>query len=46
MFSPNTGIISAHGLMDYFSGTSKEQGTRYETHCTVVVSIEHTMSTN
>ena len=36
MFSPNTGIISAHGLMDYFSRTSKEQGTEIQTHCTVV----------
>lgn len=36
MFSPNTGIISAHGLMDYFYHTSKEQGAEIQTHCNVV----------
>jgi L-2-hydroxyglutarate oxidase LhgO len=36
LFSPNTGIISAHGLMDYFYRTAKEQGAEVQTHCTVV----------
>ncbi|HUI64354.1 MAG TPA: NAD(P)/FAD-dependent oxidoreductase [Bacteroidota bacterium] len=36
LFSPNTGIISAHGLMDYFYRTAKEGGAEVQTHCTVV----------
>ena len=36
MFSPNTGIISAHGLMDYFYHTAREHGAEIQTHCNVV----------
>ncbi len=36
MFSPNTGIISAHGLMDYYVHAAKEQGAEIQTHCNVV----------
>ncbi len=36
MFSPNTGIISAHGLMDYYYHTAKDQGAEVQTHCNVV----------
>jgi L-2-hydroxyglutarate oxidase LhgO len=36
MFSPNTGIISAHGLMDYYYRTAKDQGAEVQTHCNVV----------
>lgn len=35
MFSPNTGIISAHGLMDFYFRTAKEQGAEIQTHCAV-----------
>jgi len=35
LFSPNTGIISAHALMDFFCRTAKEQGAHVQTHCTV-----------
>ncbi len=36
MFSPNTGIISAHGLMDYYYHTAREHGAEIQTHCNVV----------
>jgi L-2-hydroxyglutarate oxidase LhgO len=36
MFSPNTGIISAHALMDYYCHTAKDQGAEIQTHCNVV----------
>jgi L-2-hydroxyglutarate oxidase LhgO len=36
MFSPNTGIISAHGLMDYYYHAAKDQGAEVQTHCNVV----------
>ena len=36
LLSPSTGIISAHGLMDYFYHTIKSNGAEVQTHCTVV----------
>ncbi len=36
LFSPDTGIISAHGLMDYFSGAAREQGAVIQTRCAVM----------
>ena len=36
ILSPSTGIISAHGLMDFFYRTAKAQGTEVQTHCEVV----------
>jgi L-2-hydroxyglutarate oxidase LhgO len=36
IFSPSTGIISAHGLMDYFYHTAREHGADVLTRCTVV----------
>jgi L-2-hydroxyglutarate oxidase LhgO len=36
MLSPSTGIISAHGLMDYFYHAAKNNGAEVQTHCTVV----------
>jgi L-2-hydroxyglutarate oxidase LhgO len=36
LFSPDTGIISAHGLMDFYYRRAKEQGAEVQTHCTVV----------
>jgi L-2-hydroxyglutarate oxidase LhgO len=36
LFSPDTGIISAHGLMDYFYRTAREHGAEIQTRCTVV----------
>jgi len=36
MFSPTTGIISAHGLMDYFHYAAREQGAVIQTRCEVV----------
>jgi L-2-hydroxyglutarate oxidase LhgO len=36
ILSPDTGIISAHGLMDYFFHTAKEHGAEIQTHCEVV----------
>ena len=36
ILSPSTGIISAHGLMDYFFHTAKAQGAELQTHCEVV----------
>ncbi len=36
MLSPSTGIISAHGLMDYFYHIAKSNGAEIQTHCTVV----------
>lgn len=36
LFSPNTGIISAHGLMDYFHHAAREGGAQIQTRCEVV----------
>ena len=36
LLSPNTGIISAHGLMDYFAHAARDQGAVIQTHCEVV----------
>ena len=36
LFSPDTGIISAHGLMDYYHSAAKDQGAEVQTRCTVV----------
>ena len=36
IFSPSTGIISAHGLMDYFYHAAKEHGAEIQTHCRVI----------
>lgn len=36
IFSPDTGIISAHGLMDYFHHTARENGAEVQSHCEVV----------
>ena len=36
LFSPDTGIISAHALMEYFSRTARERGAVVQTRCTVV----------
>jgi L-2-hydroxyglutarate oxidase LhgO len=36
IFSPSTGIISAHGLMDYFYNKAKERGAELHTRCQVV----------
>jgi L-2-hydroxyglutarate oxidase LhgO len=36
ILSPSTGIISAHGLMDYFYHAIREHGGEVQTHCTVV----------
>ncbi|MBI5474526.1 MAG: NAD(P)/FAD-dependent oxidoreductase [Ignavibacteriae bacterium] len=36
MLSPTTGIISAHGLMDYFYHAAKNNGAEIQMHCTVV----------
>ncbi len=36
LFSPDTGIISAHGLMACFSQRAKEQGAVIQTRCSVV----------
>jgi L-2-hydroxyglutarate oxidase LhgO len=36
LFSPNTGIISAHGLMDFFQHQALEQGVTIQTRCRVV----------
>ena len=35
ILSPSTGIISAHGLMDYFIHTTKERGGEIQTNCRV-----------
>jgi L-2-hydroxyglutarate oxidase LhgO len=35
LFSPRTGIISAHGLMEYFAHAAREQGAILQTRCTV-----------
>ena len=40
LFSPSTGIISAHGLMDYFAHTIREAGGEIQLQCEVV-GIEH-----
>lgn len=36
ILSPSTGIISAHGLMDFFYRKAKAQGTEFVTHTEVV----------
>jgi L-2-hydroxyglutarate oxidase LhgO len=36
IFSPRTGIISAHALMDYYFHTSKNQGATIQCQCEVV----------
>jgi len=36
ILSPSTGIISAHGLMDFFHHTAKEHGAQIQTKCEVV----------
>jgi L-2-hydroxyglutarate oxidase LhgO len=36
IFSPTTGIISAHGLMDYYYHTARNNGAEVQTHCEVV----------
>lgn len=36
LFSPATGIISAHGLMDYFHHAATEHGACVQLRCTVV----------
>jgi L-2-hydroxyglutarate oxidase LhgO len=36
LFSPLTGIISAHGLMDYYHHAAAENGAVVQTRCTVV----------
>lgn len=36
IFSPRTGIISAHALMDYFFHTAKNRGATIQCHCEVV----------
>jgi L-2-hydroxyglutarate oxidase LhgO len=36
ILSPSTGIISAHGLMDYFFREAKAHGAELQTHCEVV----------
>ncbi len=36
ILSPSTGIISAHGLMDYYFHVAKENGAEIQTHCEVV----------
>ncbi len=41
IFSPRTGIISAHALMDYFFRTAEGRGATVQCHCEVVA-IERT----
>ncbi len=36
ILSPTTGIISAHGLMDFYYHTAKAHGTELQMHCEVV----------
>jgi L-2-hydroxyglutarate oxidase LhgO len=36
IFSPSTGIISAHGLMDFFYHTARQHGADLLTHTTVI----------
>ncbi len=36
IFSPSTGIISAHGLMDYFYSRAKSFGVEFQMRCEVV----------
>jgi L-2-hydroxyglutarate oxidase LhgO len=36
IFSPSTGIVSAHGLMDYFAHVARERGAALQTRCSVV----------
>lgn len=36
ILSPSTGILSAHGLMDYYYHTAREHGAEVQTHCEVV----------
>ena len=35
LFSPTTGIISAHALMDYFAHAARDRGAIIQTRCTV-----------
>jgi L-2-hydroxyglutarate oxidase LhgO len=35
IFSPSTGILSAHALMDYFARDAAEDGALIQTHCLV-----------
>jgi L-2-hydroxyglutarate oxidase LhgO len=35
LFSPNTGIISAHGLMDFFHHQARENGAQLQMRCNV-----------
>jgi L-2-hydroxyglutarate oxidase LhgO len=41
ILSPTTGIISAHGLMDYFFHTAHEHGAEVQTRCEVVGLEKH-----
>lgn len=36
LLSPSTGIISAHGLMDYYHHTARHNGAEIQLRCTVV----------
>ena len=36
ILSPSTGIISAHGLMDYFFHAAKHNGAEVQMHCEVI----------
>jgi L-2-hydroxyglutarate oxidase LhgO len=36
LLSPSTGIISAHGLMDYYYHTARHHAAEVQLHCTVV----------
>ncbi len=36
VFSPHSGIVSAHGLMDYFYHTAVSNGVTVQVHCEVV----------
>ncbi len=36
LLSPSTGIISAHGLMDFFYHEVRKHGGEVQTHCTVI----------
>jgi L-2-hydroxyglutarate oxidase LhgO len=41
ILSPTTGIISAHGLMDYLAHEAKGNGAEIQTHCNVVGIEKH-----
>lgn len=36
LLSPSTGIISAHGLMDFFAHSTRANGGEIQTHCEVI----------